>query len=146
MLLDSNIHIQDALGQDLSLPYEHFRYWPIMKGQLEVRFREGVPGRAEVLGRNFGFFVMDKTQKILHEGNWEDSIAKGARIQMAIFIKGNGYSVDQCPSCGAESDAPDPFGWTSWYAWHLFQACLSTNQRIAVLVASGTSLLVPNGW
>lgn len=50
--LDSNIHIQDALGRSMSLPYQYFKDGPVLLAKLLVDF-DGLPGELKVKRRNF---------------------------------------------------------------------------------------------
>jgi hypothetical protein len=52
MLLDSNILIVDALNQELSLPYEHFRDWSVMLPRLQRQAR-GSPAESYVAEEKF---------------------------------------------------------------------------------------------
>lgn len=47
LLLDDNIRLEDALGRIMSLPYQHFRYWPVVDARLRAAFA-GLPGELKI--------------------------------------------------------------------------------------------------
>ncbi|KAK5723100.1 hypothetical protein LTR17_013970 [Elasticomyces elasticus] len=117
-LLDSNIQIEDALGRSLSLPYEHFRYWPVLTARLEVAF-DGCPGLLKVQRRRFAMFTIGGRGKALKNqfmdgSNWMESICRGDRFIMSMYVEGKGYGLDQCPRCGKSSEESGQIGWSSW--------------------------------
>ena len=58
-LLDSNTVLIDPLGRSVSLPYEHFRYWPVLIARPRYDF-EGLPGQQLVARRHFAFSMNGK--------------------------------------------------------------------------------------
>jgi len=100
MLLDSNILIVDALNQELSLPYEHFRDWSVMLPRLQRQAR-GSPAESYVAEEKFGLFRTAKrsqNQVMIPFEEWERSVFPGDRVLMSIDLEQ--FDPDECPSCG----------------------------------------------
>lgn len=59
MLLDDNFQFLDAHGQNISLPYDHFRYFSVFKARLECAFRNRL-GHQKVLQGMFQLFNVQR--------------------------------------------------------------------------------------
>ena len=100
MLLDNNIRIIDALDQELSLPYEHFRSWPTVLARLQHHMK-GSPGESYVARQKFGLFRAAKkpqNQVMIPLDQWERSVFPGDRLLMSIDLER--FDPNECPSCG----------------------------------------------
>jgi hypothetical protein len=100
MLLDNNIRIIDALDQELSLPYEHFRSWPAVLARLQYHMK-GSPGESYVARQKFGLFRAAKrpqNQVMIPLDQWEHSVFPGDRLLMSIDLER--FDPNECPSCG----------------------------------------------
>jgi len=100
MLLDNNIMIIDALNQELSLPYEHFRDWSVVLPRLQRQAR-GSPAESYVARQKFGLFRAAKkiqNQVMIPFEQWERSVCPGDRVFMSIDLEQ--FDPDECPSCG----------------------------------------------
>jgi hypothetical protein len=100
MLLDSNIMMVDALNREFSLPYEHFRYWPVVLARLQCEFR-GLPGESHISQNMFGLFRAAKkpmNEVLIPFDQWERSVFPGDRVVMSIDV--DSFDPDKCPSCG----------------------------------------------
>jgi hypothetical protein len=101
MLLDSNIMVIDALNRPFSLPYEHFRRWPLMLAHLQCEFK-GLPGESYVANLKFGLFRAAKNprnQLMIPFEQWERSVFPGDRFLMSIDLEQ--FDPNECPSCGS---------------------------------------------
>ena len=47
LLSSSDIRLEDAIGRTMSLPYEHFRYWPVLRARIQQAFAD-LPGAAKI--------------------------------------------------------------------------------------------------
>jgi hypothetical protein len=100
MLLDSNIRIIDALNRELSLPYQHFRHWPVMLARLQCEFK-GLPGESHISETKFGLFRAAKRpqdQVMISFDQWEHSVFPGDQLLMSIDVEQ--LDPNECPSCG----------------------------------------------
>jgi len=100
MLLDSNIRMIDALNRELPLPYEHFRYWPVVLARLQCDFR-GLPGESHIVNKQFGLFRTarkQQTEVMIAFDHWERSVFPGDRLLMSIDVEQ--IDPNECPSCG----------------------------------------------
>jgi len=100
MLLNSNITLVDALNRELSLPYEHFRYWPVVLARLQCEF-VGFPGESYIAKKKFGLFRAAKkpqNEVMIPFDQWERSVFPGNRILMSIDV--DHFDPNECPSCG----------------------------------------------
>jgi hypothetical protein len=100
MLLDSNITLVDALNRELSLPYEHFRHWPVVLARLQCEFI-GLPGESYIAKKRFGLFRAAKkpeNEVMIPFDRWERSVFPGNRVVMSIDV--DQFDANQCPSCG----------------------------------------------
>ena len=100
MLLDSNIMVVDALNRQFSLPYEHFRRWPLMLAHLQCEFK-GLPGESHISRNKFGLFRAAKrpqNEVMIPFEQWENSVFPGDRFLMSIDIEQ--LNLNKCPSCG----------------------------------------------
>ena len=99
MLLDSNIRIVDALNREHSLPYEHFRYWPVVLARLQCEFR-GLPGESHIMSNKFGLFRAagrSQNASLISFDDWERSMFPGDRAFMSMEV-GMVYFY-RCPLC-----------------------------------------------
>jgi hypothetical protein len=102
MLHDSNIRLVDALNREISLPYEHFRYWPVVLARLKCEFR-GLPGEAHILNNKFGLFRSARKshkEAMIPFDQWERSVFPGDRLVMSIDVEE--FDPNECPSCGSK--------------------------------------------
>ncbi|KAK5715135.1 hypothetical protein LTR15_010552 [Elasticomyces elasticus] len=99
LLLDTNIRVKDALGRSLSLPYEHFRHWPVLMARLEIAF-EDYPGRGKIQQSDFALFVasgrgMEASSVRLDETNWDGRVngsinVRDAALRVSRTVKPDG--------------------------------------------------------
>ncbi|KAK3638687.1 hypothetical protein LTR56_006694 [Elasticomyces elasticus] len=117
-LLDTNITLRDALGRSMSLPYEHFRYWPVMMARLEVAFGE-CPGYSKVQQSSFAMFTVrskGSNAELQHfdMSNWDSTVRPGTNLIMSMEIEGQGNRLDECPRCRTISTDAAQLGWSAW--------------------------------
>jgi hypothetical protein len=123
MLFDSNITFVDALNRDFTLPYQHFRYWPVVSAWLQCQF-QNCPGAMFISRKRFAIFKdMSSSSRgiMIPFDQWERTVSPGNRVLMSIYIGQQGSTRSQfstrniCPSCGLEdSRAPDGSVWAKW--------------------------------
>jgi hypothetical protein len=123
MILDSNITFVDALNRDFTLPYQHFRYWPVVSAWLQCQF-QNCPGAMLISQKKFAIFKdMSSSRRgiMIPFDQWERTVFPGHRVLMSIYIGQQGSTRSQsstrnfCPSCGLEdSRAPDGSVWAKW--------------------------------
>ncbi|KAF2167089.1 hypothetical protein M409DRAFT_22523 [Zasmidium cellare ATCC 36951] len=95
-LLDTNIHLTDALGRLLNIAFDD------------------CPERMNVRSQNFGFLLLDKGQRrILDFMTWTKEIYPGAKVAMVMLVLGIGREIGECPRCGTTSHKTDRFGWST---------------------------------
>ncbi|KAK5128545.1 hypothetical protein LTR85_003216 [Meristemomyces frigidus] len=122
LLLDNNIRVEDALGRTLSLPYEHFRYWPILEKRLEVSFR-GLPGEAKV--RRNEYQLMDfpvrgaRTFRVLNAKSWESSVSAGSRVVMSILFDRPKHIQRVCPGCSTRVEKRNEQELVTWQVYSI---------------------------
>lgn len=93
-LLRDNIYLQDALGRELSLPYEHFRHWPMVAARLEVAFK-GLPGEKRVIDNDYILFSRGTKQLLSKQEAWQ--VEPGSRITMSV--NHDQWIFPECFSC-----------------------------------------------
>lgn len=112
LLLPDNIELEDALGRTISLPYEHFRHWPLLQARLEVDFT-GQPGEVEVKNRQFEILANDDL--VLAENNWTQMIFPGAKVVISIEDNDPIYlSPYRCILCDTDDFRKRNMPWTQW--------------------------------
>jgi hypothetical protein len=123
MLLDSNITFVDALNRDFSLPYQQFRYWPVVSAWLQCQFRD-CPGTLRIAHNRFAVFKEMRGSGrgvMIPFDEWEQMIRPGQRVLMSMYIgwedstQGHWPLRNVCPSCGfRDSRTLDAYVWTNW--------------------------------
>lgn len=117
LLLQSNICLEDALGRTMSLPYEHFRYWPVLQHRLTCAFH-GLPGEAKV--RRSEYILMDspvrgqRTLRMLNAASWGSSIVPGSKVLMSIFFERLELVEQACPRCQTAIGKHKQQEWVIW--------------------------------
>ena len=129
MLLESNIKIFDVLNRELSLPYEHFRYWPVVLARLQCEFK-GFPGESHIMRKKFGLFRAAKrfrNESIISFDDWESSVSPGDQVLMSIDVEQ--FDPDKCPSCGcALREMHLSPGFSKWFVFLAsFRAIINTD-------------------
>jgi hypothetical protein len=123
MLLNSNITLVDALNRELSLPYEHFRYWPVVLARLKCEFK-GFPGESYIAKKKFGLFRAAKKPEdevMIPFDQWERSVFPGNRVLMSIDVEQ--FDTNACPACGcALRDIPLMPVFSKWFVTQLVVA------------------------
>jgi hypothetical protein len=110
-LLDDNIHIVDALGRQLSLPYAHFRFWPVLRMRLDCDFK-GLPGELRVKAGQFAFIDVKDPRQYVEEMNW-GKVRPGARLAMSVFYDFQTTKM-WCPNCSTAAPDGDGKTWVRW--------------------------------
>ena len=116
MLLEDNIHVIDALGRTLSLPYSHFKFWPVLHARLKCDFRD-LPGSLKVKEGEFGLVDLrgrgQLSGRLITEKNWEKAVFPGSKLAMSIYYDFR-VAKSWCPKCSAA--APSGFAkfWINW--------------------------------
>jgi hypothetical protein len=113
LLLEDDIMLEDALGRVLSLPYQHFKFWPVVEARLRCEFA-GTPGEALVLNEQF-VPLFGNRSTALNFDNWDKAVFPGARLCMAMmshttFI--DGLPQKGCPKCDNQNESRSD--WTKW--------------------------------
>ncbi|KAH8742784.1 hypothetical protein BGZ57DRAFT_382080 [Hyaloscypha finlandica] len=115
-----SIQFEDVLGRTKHLPYQFFRYWPMLVTYLQMEFRD-LPG--ERLVNEGQYYIMDARSngRSITDTEWERYVFPGAHVMMSMivtsFLRGKGMcsrpnctkrtqledspsSMFQCPDCG----------------------------------------------
>lgn len=116
LLLNDNIQLEDALGRTMSLPFEHFKYWPVLEARLKEAF-VGLPGELFVKENQFHILNMRaEGDLILTKKNWSRAISSGAKLAMSIHFPNTIFRERSCPRCQFGEVVPPVGRWTQWYA------------------------------
>lgn len=116
LLLQDNIHLEDALGRTMSLPYEHFRYWPVLHARLRNAF-VGAPGEEKVKLNQFHIMNMNaRGELVLTRNNWDRSVFPGSRLAMSMLYQDVHFEDQICPGCSAAeaSRGQERNTWNQW--------------------------------
>lgn len=114
LLLQDNIRLEDALGRVLSLPYEHFRFWPMLQTRLECAFRDQ-PGEVKVAKNQFHIInLMGGGHRVFTKKTWERSVFPGAQLAMSMLFQNWSIPAHACPRCDALSADEKDSSWTQW--------------------------------
>jgi len=114
LLLEDNIRLEDALGRVLSLPYEHFRFWPILHARLQCDFKDR-PGERKVAQNQFHVInLASGGNRVLTRKSWETSIVPGAQLAMSMLFQDWKVASKVCPGCGAVDDSAGALKWVRW--------------------------------
>jgi hypothetical protein len=120
MLLDSNITFVDALNREFSLPYQHFRYWPVVSAFLACQFRD-CPGTLRITHSRFAVFKEMKTTErgvMIPFEEWEQMVGPGQRVLMSMYAtRGHWPILNICPSCGFADFRHRVLGDSVWTRW-----------------------------
>ncbi|KAK3114907.1 hypothetical protein LTR53_006281 [Teratosphaeriaceae sp. CCFEE 6253] len=100
LVLDTNIELQDALGRTLSLPYEHFSYWPCVVARLESAF-DSCAGEMKVWRNQFAIFTKRKG------AGWTS--AHDVEMQVSRLGRSGGLHVRTDRAAGIITQAEDEF-------------------------------------
>lgn len=113
LLLHDNIHLEDALGRSLSLPYEHFRYWPVFFARLQSSF-VGMPGEWNVKHNQFRLNSHDNTGVIMTGECWPNMVFPGSRWVMSMPHRMTDFENCGCPRCQAPCFGTAKGFWLQW--------------------------------
>ncbi|GAB7359264.1 hypothetical protein MBLNU230_g5921t1 [Neophaeotheca triangularis] len=114
LLLD-NVHLEDAIGRKLSLPYEHFRHWPVVEARLNVALKDS-PGEALVRSNYFCFINLANEDIIPASSVWETLVERGMRLAMSMLFRRKARAIEnplqvECPRCQVVYMTKDPTKW-----------------------------------
>ena len=114
MLMRNNIYFEDCLGRTVTLPFEHFRFWPVFQARLNCEFR-GLPGERSVKRRRFEMIRVradDRSIGVISPVEWESLIMPGSRVTMSMYWVTRDSA---CPRCGStEITSFRDCGWHQW--------------------------------
>lgn len=121
LLLDSNITFVDALDRQFSLPYQQFRYWPVVSAWLNCQFKD-CPGSLRIAHQQFAIFremQLSGRGLIIPTDAWENTVRPGQRVLMSMHHTRNRadrMAQQVCPSCGfvAQLVGKECTVWTKW--------------------------------
>ena len=113
LLLSDNIHIEDALGRSLSLPYQHFRSWSTLQSRLVESFI-GHPGEMKVKNNEFHMAnLLTRGEFALTQTKWERAIFPGAKLAMSMQLKDR-HLPQTCPRCSIRDLEASVDTWKTW--------------------------------
>ena len=119
MLLSSNILFEDALGRVVSLPYEHFKHYPVSHpfqkklkdsyfkvflARLQCEFM-GTPGEQRVVRNQFHIMLEPSNQYISNDTDWINLVKPRTKIMMSMIFERVGFrerwwrAMPRCPQC-----------------------------------------------
>lgn len=98
MLLRDNIWFEDALGRITSLPYAHFRHFPVFMTRLQCEFK-GLPGERKIFRNEFIVFIPKQRNQVVKRKDWDRLVLPGSRLSMSFGIDRSRYATDSCPRC-----------------------------------------------
>ncbi|KAK3113139.1 hypothetical protein LTR53_009848 [Teratosphaeriaceae sp. CCFEE 6253] len=105
LLLEEHIRLEDALGRVLSLPYEHFRFWPVLHARLQAEFRDR-PGETMVARNEFHIInLAAKGDRVLTREVWDRSVVPGAQLAMSMLFRDRQTARQSCPGCESVGNA-----------------------------------------
>ncbi|KAL2037041.1 hypothetical protein N7G274_010168 [Stereocaulon virgatum] len=114
MLLDDNIHLVDALGRPHSLPYQFFKYWPVLQTYLQCRFAD-VPGKRHVRSQYYDILPQRQLDRAIGPEEWQSYASKKCRfvmsMRMAMVPDGSGQ---RCPRSGCNFSPGEVIPDTTW--------------------------------
>ncbi|KAK3069836.1 hypothetical protein LTR53_011518 [Teratosphaeriaceae sp. CCFEE 6253] len=114
LLLEENIRLEDALGRVLSLPYEHFRFWPVLHARLQAEFRDR-PGETMVARNEFHIInLAAKGDRVLTRDVWDRSVVPGAQLAMSMLFRDRQTTRQSCPGCESVGNAISHGRWITW--------------------------------
>lgn len=96
LLLQSNIHFEDALGVVRELPFEWFNRWETFEGLLRSEFKDA-PGRSKVLAGEYCIVPARRPNTVIAQNDWHRMIQPGSRVVMLMMIMEFTHSQAQCP-------------------------------------------------
>lgn len=96
LLLQDNITLEDALGRTMSLPYEHFRYWPVFLARLQSSFN-GMPGEWKVKENQFRILNLRMGGEFISGSDWHRMVFPGARLAMSMVYLRDYWETTPCP-------------------------------------------------
>ncbi|KAF2110430.1 hypothetical protein BDV96DRAFT_583994 [Lophiotrema nucula] len=104
LALESNIRIEDALGEIRSLPFEWFRHWEPFEGLLRAEFKNRL-GAERVERGDFRLVHAKRPTISMDEHNWSQTITAGADILMLMLITDLACQESSCPrqSCNGRT-------------------------------------------
>jgi hypothetical protein len=117
LLAGDKIILVDALNRELSLEYDHFRYWSVLMARLQVQFR-GLPGEDQIAKEKFIFLPQSSYSRksaIMSLGEWESSVFPGCRVVMSMVVEQQSHQLEACVSCGSKSWYE--YGSSTWFLW-----------------------------
>jgi hypothetical protein len=127
ILLDNNITFVDALNREFSLPYQQFRYWPVLSAFIQCQFRD-CPGTLRIAHNKFAVFKEMKSSGrgvMIPFDEWEQLVRPGQCVLMSMYIgqeqstRGHQPIRSVCRSCGLkDSSLLDGSIWTKWQVNH----------------------------
>ena len=102
VLSDDDIRLQIAAKHELSLPYQHFRHWPVVQALLRCQYSELIGD----FSLRQGLFKVFKTgsrtanEVLISEGNWAQEIYPGCRIAARKLFGTSANLPSFCGPCG----------------------------------------------
>lgn len=113
MLLDDNILFEDALGRTISLPYAHFRHYPVFIARLQCEFRD-LPGERKILRNCYLLFNRRNRCEFVTQDTWDSRVQPGAVLGMSIEVDRVHYVGRSCPRCNILTATKRPKRLQSW--------------------------------
>lgn len=115
-LLDDNIHLEDALGRSLSLPYQHFQYWPVFFARLQEAF-VGLPGESKVNHGEFHITNTTMSNFVLAQESWNRAVFPGSKLVMSMLYRSKDLMElleEICLRCQSRRIVSRMDVWKSW--------------------------------
>jgi len=114
LLLEDNVRLEDALGRVLSLPYEHFRYWPVLQARIQCEFRDRL-GESMVMQNRYSIVnLVGGGNRVLTRKTWDRSVFPGAQLAMSMLFSERDMAQYTCPRC---SSSVPRIGEQIWLQW-----------------------------
>ena len=114
LVLQDNIHLEDTLGRTSSLPYEYFRYWPVLQARLQKAFN-GVPGEDKVKRNQFHILnMLAGGNLVLTDNNWSAGVFPGSKLAMSMLLRNHVFEKHLCPRCQTVDSMALVNTWTEW--------------------------------
>ncbi|KAK5132725.1 hypothetical protein LTR08_008691 [Meristemomyces frigidus] len=113
-VLDSNIHLQDALGRPFSLPYQYFRHWSVLENLILCEFN-GHPGEGKVRRNEYSLMAPSNYKvagsqndarrpmlRVIAAADWGSTVQPGDTIMMSMLLKPTKQGC--CPRCRSTAE------------------------------------------
>ncbi|KAH7076020.1 hypothetical protein FB567DRAFT_632317 [Paraphoma chrysanthemicola] len=104
LALESNIRVEDALGEIRSLPFEWFRHWEPFEGLPRAEFKDRL-GAERVERGDFRLVHARRPTISIDKSNWSQTITAGSDILMLMYLSGLACQDSACPrqSCNGQT-------------------------------------------